>query len=148
MRGMVLRAATLAVIAATTILAASPARALPIFARRYGMSCTTCHSGGPTVLNEFGEAFRDNGYRIPGDDPSFVARPPVPLGNAARTSLFPDTMWPGELPGDAPFAFEAIGGVEYELPPRSTGEHPQLDPEFQAKVLVAGSLGPDFSVLA
>src|SRR5688572_30206606 len=41
--------------------------ALPIFARRYQTSCTTCHAIIPK-LNPFGMAFRNNGYRIPGND--------------------------------------------------------------------------------
>lgn len=44
---------------------ASPptARAFPAFARKYGLRCTACHEAWP-VLNDFGRAFRDNGYQI------------------------------------------------------------------------------------
>jgi hypothetical protein len=44
-------------------LAASPAHAVPAFARKYGMKCTACHEAWP-VLNQFGRAFRDNGFRF------------------------------------------------------------------------------------
>jgi hypothetical protein len=42
---------------------ASPAHAVPAFARKYGMKCTACHESWP-VLNAFGRAFRDNGFRF------------------------------------------------------------------------------------
>lgn len=37
-------------------------RAIPAFARKYGLRCTVCHEAWP-VLNDFGRAFRDNGYQ-------------------------------------------------------------------------------------
>jgi hypothetical protein len=37
------------------------ASAVPAFARKYGTSCYTCHSGFP-ARNAFGEAFKNNGY--------------------------------------------------------------------------------------
>jgi hypothetical protein len=40
-----------------------PAAAVPAFARKYGVRCTVCHEAWP-VLNDFGRAFRDNGYRM------------------------------------------------------------------------------------
>jgi len=40
-----------------------PAGAVPAFARKYGVRCTVCHEAWP-VLNDFGRAFRDNGYRM------------------------------------------------------------------------------------
>lgn len=44
---------------------AQMAHATPFFARTYHFSCETCHSGFPR-LNEFGLAFKANGFRIPG----------------------------------------------------------------------------------
>jgi hypothetical protein len=49
-------------IGAATLLAARPAEAIPAFSRRTGMACTSCHDGWPR-LNDFGELYRDNGYR-------------------------------------------------------------------------------------
>jgi len=37
---------------------------IPIFARKYNLSCFTCHTAFPT-LNEFGQRFKANGYQIP-----------------------------------------------------------------------------------
>ena len=39
------------------------AQAFPAFARKYGLRCTACHEAWP-VLNDFGRAFRDNGYQM------------------------------------------------------------------------------------
>lgn len=41
----------------------APASAIPAFARRYKMSCQTCHDPFPT-LTEFGAMFAGNGYRL------------------------------------------------------------------------------------
>jgi hypothetical protein len=38
-------------------------RALPAFARKYGMPCSSCHQGWP-MLSPFGQAFKDNGYQM------------------------------------------------------------------------------------
>ncbi len=46
---------------------AGVAEAIPVFARRYKVSCTVCHIGFPK-LNGFGEAFAGNGYQFPGAD--------------------------------------------------------------------------------
>ena len=41
------------------------AESLPLFARKNGLKCTSCHLAFPR-LNAFGMAFRQNGYRLPG----------------------------------------------------------------------------------
>src|SRR6202047_2482743 len=40
-----------------------PASALPAFARKYGMPCSSCHEAWPK-LSPFGQAFKDNGYQL------------------------------------------------------------------------------------
>jgi hypothetical protein len=45
-------------------LSPAPARAIPIFAQRYRLRCTACHSVLPE-LNAFGNYFRRHGYRLP-----------------------------------------------------------------------------------
>jgi hypothetical protein len=42
-----------------------PSAAIPLFAQRYRLRCSACHSVLPE-LNAFGNAFRDRGYRLPG----------------------------------------------------------------------------------
>src|SRR5882757_6128238 len=38
-------------------------RAIPAFARKYGMPCSACHEAWPK-LNNFGQTFKDNGYQM------------------------------------------------------------------------------------
>lgn len=42
---------------------ASPARALPAFAKKWGLSCASCHNAWP-MLNAFGRNFKENGYKL------------------------------------------------------------------------------------
>src|SRR5579872_5434495 len=49
---------------AIIVSSAAPARAVPIFAERYGFSCAQCHTAVPD-LNAFGNAFRKAGFRLP-----------------------------------------------------------------------------------
>jgi hypothetical protein len=48
------------------ISSCSPAFAIPAFARKYGLPCSACHEAWPK-LNNFGLAFRDNGYQLMND---------------------------------------------------------------------------------
>ena len=60
---------------ATMLLAPPGARAIPAFARKYGLRCTACHEAWPK-LNDFGRAFRDNGYQmLLGKDDTVTATP-------------------------------------------------------------------------
>jgi hypothetical protein len=49
--------------AGLSLALAAPASAIPAFARKYGLRCTTCHESWP-VLNDFGRNFRDNGFQL------------------------------------------------------------------------------------
>lgn len=62
-----------------------PAQAMPGFARKYGFTCTMCHSAYPR-LNDFGERYRANAYQVPGReaDDQTVRESSPPF--AARTS--------------------------------------------------------------
>jgi hypothetical protein len=95
-------AAALVVLSATVILSIPPpASAIPAFSRKYGTSCTTCHSDFPK-LNDFGKAFKDAGFKFPKDDESFLKTPPVMLGAPAQAELWPHTVYPGVIPGSLP----------------------------------------------
>src|ERR1700731_3056540 len=49
--------------------------ALPAFARKYGMPCSSCHEAWPK-LSPFGQAFKDNGYQMGKErDPPLFPRP-------------------------------------------------------------------------
>jgi hypothetical protein len=56
------------------VLAPRPAEAIPVFAHRYALTCQACHTAVPH-LTAFGEAFKENGYRVPGS----AQRPAFPL---------------------------------------------------------------------
>ena len=70
---------------AVMFLLESPVKAVPAFARKTGLRCTSCHESWP-VLNDFGRAFRDNGYqlRLGKDDPTTT--PPGYWPVAIRTT--------------------------------------------------------------
>jgi hypothetical protein len=90
-------------IAATLLLSASRAEAIPAFARKYGTSCQTCHVVYPK-LTPFGEAFRRNGFKFPGRDEDYIKQESVPLGQEAYRTVFPEAVWPGTLPTSVPLA--------------------------------------------
>lgn len=52
------------VILLAAFLVPSRARALPVFAHRFGLSCQACHTTVPH-LNAFGQAFASSGFRLP-----------------------------------------------------------------------------------
>jgi hypothetical protein len=56
-----------ALVLAFLILSSSQqAKALPAFARKYGLRCSACHESWP-MLNYFGQKFKDNGYQLMND---------------------------------------------------------------------------------
>jgi len=48
------------------VVDSQPGYGIPAFARKYGLPCSACHIGWP-ILNNFGLAFRDNGYQLGND---------------------------------------------------------------------------------
>jgi hypothetical protein len=54
-------------ICAALLFAAARAEAIPAFSRKTGMNCTACHDAWPR-LNDFGELYRDRGYRTGNTD--------------------------------------------------------------------------------
>ncbi len=67
------------------------AHAIPAFARKYGFTCTMCHTAYPK-LNDFGQRFRDNGYQIPGKEGLeknvFEIAPPLSLRTTTGLSIY------------------------------------------------------------
>jgi hypothetical protein len=126
------------------------ATAIPAFARKYRTSCSTCHSNWPE-LNDFGRAFKVNGFKFPKDDEEFVKDPPLMLGAEAQKDSFPHSIYPGELP-IVPIAFRYSGYFSYNTPQpdavsAAVGYVPETD-LFQPNtftVLAAGSFGPSLS---
>lgn len=67
----------LALLLAASVQAAPQAaiRAIPAFARKYGLPCSACHEAWPK-LNAFGQTFKDNGYQLGNDkDAPIFQRP-------------------------------------------------------------------------
>lgn len=118
------------------------AKAIPVFARKYKTSCTTCHTIIPK-LNHFGLAFRANGYRIPVNDPKFVKVEDVSLGAPAWKKLWPkEAIWPGAVSGQAPIAIRALldGNITTNKPVKTNFDFPH---EFE--ILAGGTLGENVS---
>jgi hypothetical protein len=85
--------------------------AVPAFARKYQTSCYTCHSGFPN-RNAFGEAFKNNGYRWPGgEDEDHAKQEQTKMGANGWKQTFPETPWPSDIPGFAPFALYLTGPI-------------------------------------
>lgn len=123
------------------------ASAVPIFARKYNTSCTTCHVGFPK-LNAFGEAFKTNGYRLPNDE-VFVKESPVWLGSEAYKRVWPNAVWPGSIPSNVPIAFQMQGEGLYDRSALTTNGNARTQFEFPKEIVMnsLGTLGDDFSFL-
>jgi len=120
---------------------------IPAFARKYQTSCATCHNNYPE-LNDFGEAFKKNGFKFPKDDELFVKEPPVLLGAPAQKQAFPKAIYPGELPGSIPIGFRYSGFATYNSKqPLDLGFLPRTDlfTPNTFTIIAAGSLGPSMS---
>jgi hypothetical protein len=133
------------------ILASTPrASAIPAFTRKYQTSCTTCHSNYPE-LNDFGEAFKKNGFKFPKDDEQFVKDPPVLLGAKAQKEAFPGAVFPGEIPGSIPIAFRYTGNFNWNAnqpaPLQAAGFVPRTDlfAPNTFTIIAAGSFGQNLS---
>lgn len=121
--------------------------AIPAFARKYQTACATCHSN-PPELNDFGEAFKKNGFKFPKDDDTFVKEPPVLLGAEEQRENFPKVIYPGEIPGTIPISFRFVGFTTYNNKrPLSAGVVPRTDlftPDTFT-IIGAGSFGKNLS---
>jgi hypothetical protein len=123
------------------------ADAVPAFSRKYQTSCQTCHAIFPK-LNPFGEAFRLNGYRLPGETEDQVKQVPVSLGAEAYEKLWPQMVYPSTLPGNAPFALNVKFADLYQSTHDAETGHQIIHNDFQfpqeANLFAAGTLGKHF----
>ena len=129
------------------LVPATPAYGIPAFSRKYQTSCSTCHNNFPE-LNDFGLAFKKNGFKFPKDDESFVKEPPVLLGAKALKEVFPNAIYPGEIPGSIPIAFRYSGFASINSKqPVSLGFLPRTDlfTPNTLTLLSAGSFGENIS---
>ena len=119
----------------------------PGFARKYQTSCVTCHDAYPR-LNSVGQAFRLNGYRFV-EDESYVREEPMSLGDPAYKRVWPDAIWPSDMPLNVPlgivvpFTVRRTSGV-------STKEGADWDFEFPNNISLVGggTLGEDMAFWA
>jgi len=63
-------------LAAVMLVNSQSARAIPAFARKYGMPCSACHEAWPK-LNNFGQTFKDNGYQLGNDRDAPIFQQPA-----------------------------------------------------------------------
>lgn len=124
------------------LLASEASHAIPAFSRKYQTSCATCHYAAP-MLNGFGKAFKNNGYRYPaGTDPEMTKEAPISLGSEGYKRVWPDAIWPSDIPGTSPLALWAIGRVNYAA---ISDVKWGLEFPHEIEVLYAGTIGDDFS---
>jgi hypothetical protein len=121
----------------------SDSSAIPTFARKYQTSCVTCHTGYPK-LNSFGEAFRLNGYQYPEDDEDQTKDEPVSLGSESYKKVFPNAVWPNNIPGKPPIAIRASSGFNYD-------KNEEVKTEFESpslNLMAAGTMGENVGFYA
>jgi hypothetical protein len=116
--------------AAVIVLAPSESQAIPAFARKYGVACSTCHEVWPK-LNDFGQLFRDNGYRMKRDRDEPVQQPFAYWPIAFRTTIGYQYLAQTQVPSDQGITSTQQGRFGF------TG----LD------ILTAGTLGKNISFL-
>lgn len=126
------------------VLAAIPDRAdaVPAFARKYKTACITCHATFPR-LTALGEAIRLNGYKMPGGDELYVKDQPVSMGAEAYKQVFPDAVWPSDIPGMPPISLRLVTDYDFDV-----GGSKNSRSEFkleEAELIAAGSFGENMS---
>ena len=138
------------------LFGASNSYAIPPFARKYQTSCQTCHIDFPK-LNDFGKAFRDAGFKFPADDETYLKEPPVMLGAPANKDSFPNSIWPGTIPGMPPVGLRYSQFFQYTGSNRNQfnalaapGTVPGVIPatDFEAgffSIFTAGNFGGDIA---
>jgi hypothetical protein len=128
-------------------LGVRPASGVPAFSRKYQTSCQTCHTVFPK-LNPFGLAFRLNGYHLPAETADQIKQKPVSLGADAYAQMWPEMLYPSDLPSSVPFAMNTKMEDIYASTKDDSG-HQIVHNDFQfpqeANLFAAGTLGKTFS---
>ncbi|OHB77915.1 MAG: hypothetical protein A2Z34_03535 [Planctomycetes bacterium RBG_16_59_8] len=134
-----------AVVVVIALAVAVPeAQAIPVWSRKYKTSCATCHEVYPR-LNAVGESFRLNGYKF-SDEETLRKEDPVVMGQEAYKKVWPDSIWPSDIPGLPPFALRVISDYNMDIggtkDARSQFEYPH-----EIELFTAGSMGDQISFL-
>ncbi|MDP1890844.1 MAG: hypothetical protein Q8K55_08105 [Gemmatimonadaceae bacterium] len=118
------------------------AEAIPAFARKYKTTCVTCHAPFPR-LTALGEAFRLNGYKLPGGDELYVKDQPLSMGVEAYKKVFPQAIWPSDIPGMPPLSIQLVS----DLSLFTGGKEPNTKFELplEMELFAAGAFGDSMS---
>src|SRR5438105_9750278 len=112
------------------LVLASRADAIPAFARKYGMRCSACHEAWP-ALNDFGRAFRDNGYQL-GQGKDDVTQ-------------FPPSYWPVAIRISPHYQYVSVDNQDTDQGAKKIRSGNVADVDFD--LLTAGTLIHDVSFL-
>ena len=126
------------------LILAEQAQAIPVFARKYGTSCITCHTIYPK-LNDVGEAFRRNGYQFPMEDEVLVKEEPIKLGTDAYKELWPNSIWPSTLPSIPPVSIFTLTQNVVNLQPHGQLKNWDLVFPSDVELIGEGAFGKDIS---
>jgi hypothetical protein len=119
------------------------AEAIPAFARKYKTTCVTCHAPFPR-LTALGEAFRLNGYKLPGGDELYVKDQPLSMGVEAYKKVFPEAIWPSDIPGMPPISLQVVNDLNAFLG-GSKPSNTKLELPLEMEIFAAGALGANMS---
>jgi hypothetical protein len=135
------RSVVIALILGSALWAAlpAPAGAVPAFARRYGVSCSACHTSWP-ALNSTGMAFKLSGYRRLNGQDLKPTTPDIELGEGLLTI---PSIPPFSLVGTAGWDTQWIDHRSFDAS-RAHQVGSSLDLN-QANVFVASPLGDHLS---
>lgn len=117
--------------------------AVPSFARKYQVSCSTCHNVYPQ-LNAFGRFFRAKGYRMPGRDESFVREPQLLLGDPLENQLWPRAISSSDMPGSSVASFLVTSHLNV-FPDRDEKTSAEFDGIDEVGLLLGGTIGKKWS---
>lgn len=122
------------------------AEAIPAFARKYKTACITCHATFPR-LTALGEAIRLNGLKMPEGDELYVKDLPVSMGAEGYKQVFPDAVWPSDIPGMPPISIRIIGDLEWDIGDEASKKDHRNKIEFphELEILFGGSFGENMS---
>jgi hypothetical protein len=109
------------------LLWSNESSAIPSWARKYNTSCYMCHSGMPQ-RNAVGEAFKNNGYRMPGGaDEAFTKQENIKIGTDEWKKTGVCAPATGSFPQFDPLSIVLTGNiVNY----RETGHTPTTRQEL------------------
>lgn len=118
--------------------------AIPPFSRKYQVSCSLCHNP-PPALNEFGEAFRLAGFRIPDGEETFIKSQPVAIEPEAYKKVWPEQIYPTTIPGLPPVGFRALLDTNINTGAATKGARSTFKFADEVEILTAGSFGDNAS---